>query len=110
GCACKSKEHRDYNRLEAVVHRLRPTAICWSGELFRYASPGYARSDDVATGRGSEQNGGRWNAPGTFRAVYGSVDDRTAHEEMRARAARYGIALSEMLPLVLVTVSAALHQ
>lgn len=40
----------------------------------------------ILVGEGSYRNGGRWNAIGSFRAVYGSVDDVTALKESKANA------------------------
>ena len=40
----------------------------------------------ILFGEGSYRNGGRWNAIGSFRVVYGSVDDITALKESKANA------------------------
>ena len=60
-------------------------------------------------GQGSFLHGGRWNAPGAFRAVYGSTSDVVAVQESRANAEYAGIALPFRTPRLLVVVELALH-
>ena len=41
----------------------------WSGVIFRSVSPRYARPNDILSGYGSYESGGRWNAPGVTRST-----------------------------------------
>ena len=52
----------------------------WSGVIFRSVSPQYARPNDILTGHGAYQAGGRWNAPGIY-AIYGSLEPGLAADE-----------------------------
>lgn len=47
----------------------------------------YGGARSFLFGEGSYRYGGRWNSPGSFRAVYGSVDAVTALKESEANAA-----------------------
>jgi RES domain-containing protein len=61
-------------------------------------------------GQGSFLYGGRWNAPGSFRAVYGSTTDVVAVQESRANAEYAGIPLPFRTPRLLVVVELALRR
>ena len=61
-------------------------------------------------GQGSFLHGGRWNAPGSFRAVYGSTSDVVAVQESRANAEYAGIPLPFRTPRLLVVVELALRR
>lgn len=61
-------------------------------------------------GQGSFLYGGRWNAPGSFRAVYGSTVDVVAVQESRANAEYAGISLPFRTPRLLVVVELALRK
>jgi RES domain-containing protein len=104
------RPHPEYARFEAAIRRLSPYAISWSGATYRYVKEQYAGKDDVVSGLGSQRAGGRWNGPGTFPAVYGSLEPETALKEMLTQAARYGIPFAALLPRVLIAVSASLGQ
>jgi RES domain-containing protein len=104
------RPHPDHARSEAAARRLLPYSISWSGETYRYVKEQYAGKDDVVSGLGSQRAGGRWNAPGTFPAVYGSLEPETALKEMLTQAARYGIPFAALLPRVLIAVTASLSQ
>ena len=43
-------------------------------------SPQYARPNDILSGHGAYQAGGRWNAPGIY-AIYGSLEPGLAADE-----------------------------
>jgi RES domain-containing protein len=51
-----------------------------SGVIFRSVSPRYARPNDILSGHGAYQAGGRWNAPGVY-AIYGSLEPGLAADE-----------------------------
>lgn len=44
---------------------LRP----WQGDCWRFQAISHPRGRDILSGKGALQNGGRWNAPGTFPVV-----------------------------------------
>jgi RES domain-containing protein len=65
---------------------LRP----WAGTLFRFQTVEFPTPEDVLSGVGAKQRGGRWNPPGVP-AVYGSTTDAAALEESKANDHYAGI-------------------
>ena len=76
----------------------------WKGAAYRVTSLDYPRPDSILRGEGSFLHGGRWNAPGSFRAVYGSTTDVVAVAESRATADYAGIPYPFRTPRLLVTI------
>ena len=60
-------------------------------------------------GQGSFLHGGRWNARGSFRAVYGSTEDTVAVAESRATAEYLSIPMPFPTPRLLVAIALALE-
>jgi len=58
----------------------------WKGTMYRVTTLKYRDPAEILLGEGSYLNGGRWNAIGSFRAVYGSTDDVVALAESKANA------------------------
>jgi RES domain-containing protein len=58
----------------------------WKGTIYRVTSLKYRNPREILLGEGSYRYGGRWNAIGSFPAVYGSADDVTALKESKANA------------------------
>jgi RES domain-containing protein len=58
----------------------------WKGTIYRVTTLKYRDPREILVGEGSYRYGGRWNAVGSFHAVYGSVDDVTALKESKANA------------------------
>src|SRR5690242_10556347 len=58
----------------------------WSGTIYRVTTLRYRDPRIIIFGEGSYRNGGRWNAIGSFRAVYRSVDAVVALSEQQATA------------------------
>jgi RES domain-containing protein len=54
--------------------------------MYRVTTLKYRDPLEILLGQGSFLNGGRWNAIGCFRAVYGSTDDVVALAESKANA------------------------
>jgi len=81
----------------------------WSGALFRFTTVRYSNRTDLLTGIGSRKHGGRWNPPGLFNCVYGSLDPQTALEESMATFRAYGIPQNQARPRVLVAVNLKLQ-
>jgi RES domain-containing protein len=96
------KPHPDTDRLRRALERCLPQAIAWKGEFFRSASPKYANKDDIITGAGSKAAGARWNPPGGFHTVYGSLDVETAIAEALQHFRYYGLPVSKAMPRVIV--------
>src|SRR5437763_1682464 len=63
----------------------------WRGIAFRAAPLQYARVAKLLDGRGALRFGGRWSAPGTFRAVNLSLTQETAVIESNGNFAHYGL-------------------
>jgi len=59
----------------------------WKGTIYRVTTLKYADPRTIPYGEGSYRNGGRWNAIGSFRAVYGSTEDIVALSESKITAA-----------------------
>lgn len=106
----KLQDHANYDRLAATVDRIvrDGLVIPWSGELFRFATPKYAKSHDLISGIGSRNHGGRWNAPGTFRTVYASTTPELAVAEALGHYRYFGIPEHEALPRILKALSVTL--
>jgi RES domain-containing protein len=59
----------------------------WKGTIYRVTTLKYADPRTMLYGQGSYRNGGRWNAIGSFRAIYGSTEDIVALSESKVTAA-----------------------
>lgn len=96
-----------------LVERIRPRladAVPWSGVAFRATAERYAHRDDLLTGAGSKQSGGRWNPLGLFRAVYLSLGVDTAVAELLGQFAHYGFQAAELTPFVVAGVEVRLSR
>jgi len=82
--------------------------ICWEGDLFRAVSSKYAGSQDLISGDGSKMYGGRWNAPGSFRTVYGSSCALLATREALAHYRQFNIPEKHAMPLTIKAISVKL--
>ena len=101
--------HPEYERILRVVRRLGSPARGWSGEVFRCTSPKYAKEEDLMSGAGAEYYGGRWNPPGSFPVVYGSLSPETALGEVLEPFRVAGIPVHQAMPRVLVAISVRLR-
>ena len=59
----------------------------WKGTIYRVTTLKYADPRTMLYGEGSYRSGGRWNAIGSFRAIYGSTEDIVALSESKVTAA-----------------------
>jgi len=59
----------------------------WKGTIYRVTTLKYADPRTMLYGEGSYRNGGRWNAIGSFRGIYGSTEDIVALSESKVTAA-----------------------
>ena len=96
--------------LTARIQQLITSAAPWSGTAFRATAERYANRDDLLTGVGSKQSGGRWNPPGLFRAVYLSLGVDTAVAEFLGQFAHYGLQAAELTPFVVAGVEVRLSR
>lgn len=96
--------HPQANGLAAGLHSCLHLAAPWDGTIFRFTGVKYANRGDLLSGAGARRHGGRWNPPGLFNCIYGSLDAGVAQEESFASNDRYGIPREMMRPLVQVAV------
>ncbi len=92
-------------RLRAAPELLRP----WRGAAYRVTTLDYPRPQSILQGQGSYLYGGRWNAMGSFRAVYGSTEDTVAVVESRATADYAQVPWPFPTPRLLVAIELALQ-
>lgn len=85
------KDNHRYREFSEAFERQAALFLPWEGDVFRSTSLDYPKPGDLLSGEGSYRWGGRWNAAGSCRAVYGSTTDLTAVAESRAHDAYYGI-------------------
>jgi RES domain-containing protein len=104
----KSTPHADYEELLRRVHVFHYEARSWSGIIYRSATVKYSRPGDIISGDGSRIHGGRWNAPDTFPAVYGSISPETALAESLAFHRNFGIPVFKAMPRVFVAIDCSL--
>ena len=101
--------HPDTTKLRERMCRVLDAAKPWSGTWYRATTAEFANREDLLTGIGSRMTGGRWNAPGSFNALYGCLEPETAMAEALANYRGYGIPVSEAMPLVFVAVTVELQ-
>ena len=82
----------------------------WKGTIYRVTTLKYAGARTILFGEGSYQNGGRWNAIGSFRAVYGSTNDVVALAESKANAEYANLAYPFRETRLLVAVDVVLSR
>jgi RES domain-containing protein len=82
----------------------------WTGAVYRVTTLNYPDPKSILLGEGSFRYGGRWNAIGSFRAVYGSTEDTVAVAESRANAEYAGMPYPFRTPRLLVTIELSLRR
>src|SRR4051812_33945754 len=80
-------------------------AHSWPGIIYRSAPPKWSVGRDMLTGIGSLKSGARFNAPGSFAAVYGSTTPELAMIESLAYQRRAGLPVERAMPLVFKAIS-----
>jgi RES domain-containing protein len=101
----KVKSHAEFERILAAMKRAERYANPWTGTIFRSAPPKWAAGPDMLAGVGSLKSGARFNAPGSFPAVYGSSTPELAMSESLAYQRRAGLPVEQALPLVFKAIS-----
>jgi RES domain-containing protein len=81
----------------------------WSGTIYRFTTVRYASRSDMLSGRGSRASGGRWNPPGQFDCVYGSLEPGTATAESLGMSSAFGIPPAKMPPRMFVAIDVQLQ-
>ena len=81
----------------------------WKGLAYRVTTLDYPNPESILLGRGSFLYGGRWNAIGSFRAVYGSTFDTVAVAESRATADYANVPRPFLTPRLLVAIELELE-
>jgi len=110
GILVEVEPYRDFAAVQEGVLKCSGLAVEWSGEIYRSATPRYARSRDIVSGMGSCKMGGRWNPPGSFPTVYASLEPEAAVSESLATFRYYGWALYDAMPRVFRALEAHLHR
>lgn len=104
----KSTAHRAFEKLSKQIKEgdfFRP----WKGAAYRVTTLDYPSPESILLGQGSFLHGGRWNAIGAFRAVYGSTEDTVAVAESRATAEYAGVSWPFRTPRLLVAIELSLR-
>lgn len=96
--------HARAAELLAACRAARADARRWEGEFYRCCKVRYARSADLTSGAGSLLRGGRWNAPGLARVVYGSSTPEASVAESLSALRRAGVAPASAAPFVIAAV------
>jgi RES domain-containing protein len=102
--------HPDTDRLTRAVQRCLALAGPWAGVFYRLAAPRWATEEHLLTGAGALRAGGRWHPIGSFKAVYGSLDEETALAESLAHQKRYGLPVMDAMPKTINAVTAKLYR
>jgi RES domain-containing protein len=101
--------HRAFAKLRKQMAEDSQIFQPWQGTAYRVTTLDYPSPKSILLGQGSFLHGGRWNAIGSFRAVYGSTVDTVAVAESRATAEYAQIPLPFATPRLLVALELALH-
>jgi RES domain-containing protein len=104
------KEHPRYAQLLAATKTAAGHVRPWNGTIYRSAPPKWAAGRDLLAGRGSLVSGSRFNAPGSFPAIYGSTTPELAMIESLAYQRRAGLPVERALPLVFKAISVDLRR
>jgi RES domain-containing protein len=92
--------HPHYNQLVEAMRRAIPSAISWSGTVYRSVSPDFDRPSTVLSGEGARIVGARYTPRGEFATLYTSLDPETAMSEAVQRLRDYGISVTIAFPRV----------
>lgn len=88
--------------------RLLAETSPFQGTVYRSSTPKYATSIDLLTGKGSKQNGGRWNPVG-IAVLYASLTPETAMAETLAHQRYYQIPIESAMPRTFVAIEVHLR-
>src|SRR5437588_3632057 len=74
----------------------------WSGVVFRSVPLEFANPERILDGLGAMKSGGRWNPPGSMRALYCSSNPGTAAEESMRLFEAAGLKRATVKPRLIV--------
>lgn len=100
----KPKANPQFERIRRSIAENAELLQPWSGFCYRVTSLEYPGPRAILSGEGSFRNGGRWNAIGSFRTVYGSTEDTVAVQQSRATAEYYKLPYPFVRPRLLVAI------
>ena len=106
----KVTPHSDFEKWRQTLAFQSQVFQPWTGTVYRVTTLSYPDSKSIVLGEGSFHFGGRWNAIGSFRAVYGSTADTVAVAESRANAEYGGLPYPFRTPRLLVAVGLSLRR
>jgi RES domain-containing protein len=86
-----------------------PLVAPWSGDIYRFSAPKWSSPNELLTGAGALDAGGRWHPIGQFRAVYASLDPLTALEESLAQSRRFNLSIRTAMPKTVNAIAVKLH-
>lgn len=96
--------HSRSDEFAAELTRCLARAQAWDGTIYRFVTMPYANCADLLSGAGSRHNGGRWNPPGRFNVIYGSLDPQTAIAESLGTYSAFGVSAEKARPRAFVAV------
>ena len=102
--------HTDFDQLLRQIEAVTIRADSLRSVVFRSSEPTYATKLDLLSGRGSRENGGRWNPPLSFATVYASFSDVTALAEAKANHRYFGLDPADALPRTIVSIDVRLSR
>ena len=103
------KANHAFDDLRQQIADKRDLLRPWKGAAYRVTTLDYPSPKSILLGQGSFLHGGRWNAIGSFRAVYGSTEDTVAVAESRATAEYAHVPLPFRTPRLLVAIELELQ-
>lgn len=102
--------HPAFEKVRTLVAANSELLHPWRGAAYRVTTLDYPSPKSILEGQGSFLYGGRWNAIGSFRAVYGSTADTVAIAESRATADYARVPQPFRTPRLLVAIEFSLQR
>jgi RES domain-containing protein len=102
--------HLRFHAFKQAIESELSGAASWSGTVYRSTGLRYTRVGDILSGLGSRKNGGRWNPPESFSAIYASLTPELAMAEAFAHYRYYSIPVSNAMPRVFVAIDVRLER
>lgn len=96
----KVRPNPRYSEFVYRLGKISPKPAPWKGVTFRSVELEHASPEQILSGEGSLKFGGRWNASGSFPAIYSSTRPGTATEEAFQLAADYELAPDDLKPRI----------
>ncbi len=103
------KAHLSFEKIRRRIAAQPEFWAPWRGAAYRVTTLDYPSPRSILQGEGSFLHGGRWNALGSFRAVYGSTEDTVAVSESRATAEYAHVPQPFRTPRLLIAIEFSLQ-